>query len=542
MTHPASLPAASFVGLATRRLARPQVLWRDAGAPPDAEPQDVFCRPQPYEADSLYAAQTRVEWADRYGGTGLGRAGGSGRCATWGGTQVKGVGTTPLVAPDADALHSSGTLMLFEAATEALFAGVYQACLPFGAVPVQAIVLTGGRVVQKLGDDPQARCVRALALRPFVVRPAHFMRNLQHPDGRRPAGPAAAGWSNDAERTRRAMACLAGNLKASLGLALPDHDPAAILDAGLREAARRYAWQCAAGFAKRLPHGTLSSSNIALDGAYLDFGISGFSPSYRRRCQAHGQEPWTESLWPLRTLLALRRQWDSYREDGAGADLIGGEALSDEYGRHLQQRLAIELAKMAGLTEDMAQACPAGLLQDWLQAMRAIWTRGAHERFVNDDGAMADGRSVPAPRHAGRHDLSAILAVAGPCRDADAMDRALQPLLDDATLRAGFVRGAARVRDFLGGLAGDSHASLPAYLGRQAARKNADLPMLRRQPHAGFTLMRRFRELESDGDVGAIGAAIDGALAQARAVLGDLDPALPGATGLAQSRWLQAVG
>jgi hypothetical protein len=531
--RPALLPPSSLIEVETRRLARAEIVWQDGTDVVD--PTQVYCRPQRYEADDLYETETRVEWADRYGGTGTGAAGGSGRCTALNGLQTKGVGVTPLVAPVADPFHASGTMMLFEAATEALFAGVYQASLPFGAVAVHAVILTGGRYSQPLGDDADARCVRSLAIRPFVPRPAHFMRNFMYPDGNRAAGPTAHGITVDCWRTEQAMACLATNFKTSLTLSASENDEMALLDAGLRELTRRLAWQCAAGFAKRLPHGTLSCSNIALNGAYLDFGVSNFLPSYRRLCWAHGQEPWTEAMWPLRTVLSLRQQLDKYRPLILGGAIVSCDDLTEEYGRHFQQRLAIEMAKMAGLTEDMASACPAELLRTWLKAMRSTWTRGAQERFVTDSGRLADGRAAPPPRQLGRFDLNAILAAAGPCGDAESMDRALAPLLGDPTLRREFVNAASEVRRWLRNLVEpEGSSNLDAYLARQALRKNADLPALKREKSAGLDLLKPFRQLEIAGNTAAIGPAIDRALVQARHVLADLDPALPGDTGVAQ--------
>lgn len=540
----ALLPPSSFVGVQTRRLARPELLWKSADPSAVAFDADqVFCCPQAYEADALYRPETRLEWADRYGGGGTGAAGGSGRCAAFNSVQIKGVGATPLVAPDADAYHSSGTLMLFEAATEALFAGVYQISLPFGAVPVQAILLTGGRYTRALGGNPDAPCVRSLAVRPFVARPAHFMRNFMNPLGRRAAGEAAPGMTADAQRTAGAMAYLAANFQASLSLAPTETDEAALLDAGFREVARRLAWQCAASFAKRLPHGTLSCSNIGLDGAFLDFGVSNFAPAYRRQCWAHGQEPWTESLWPIRTLISLRQQLDKYRPSLQGSGLIGAEMLARVYEEHFQQRLAIEMCRMAGLTEDMGVACPSDLTQAWLNAMREVWTRGAHERFVGDPGAMVGGEAAPPPRQTGRYDLNAVMAAAGPCVDAEHMDRALAPLLDEVKVRTDFVKTACQVRAWLRNDVGDpAAAGLDAYLGRQALRKNAVIPALQRVRADGLDVVPPFRTLEVRGDTGDIGSAIDTALAQARQVLLDLDPLLPGNTGIAQMQAMANAG
>jgi hypothetical protein len=67
------LPKQLWVPVMTRRLSKPRVLWTG----PDAaaagfDPEQVYCCQMPYEPDDLYIDQTRVEWADRYGGVGAG--------------------------------------------------------------------------------------------------------------------------------------------------------------------------------------------------------------------------------------------------------------------------------------------------------------------------------------------------------------------------------------------------------------------------------------------------------------------------------------
>lgn len=530
------LPPASLVGVQTRRLRYAEFAWRDSTQEAKAlDLEQIFCCPQSYEADDLYDSDVRSEWADKYGGSGVGAAGGSGRCSVFNGTQTKGVGKTPLVTPFADPLHSSGTVMLFEAATEALFAGVYQTALPFGAVPVHAVILTGGRHAPALGTEAAAPCIRSLVVRPFVPRPAHFMRNVRHPDGMRMAGPDAPGMTLDAWRTKQAMACLGNSLKASLGLSDRDDNELALLDAGLRELNRRLAWQSAASFAKRLPHGSLSCSNISLSGAFLDFGIAGFVPSYRRLCRAHGQEPWTESALPLKTLLSLRQQLDKYRPVVRGSGVVSCDDLGKDYALHFQHRLAVELAKMAGLTEDMARACPGELLHPWLKAMRDILTCGANERFVTDAGRLAGNVAPPPPRQAGRFDLNAIFAKAGGYADAQSMDRALMPLLDHPFLRKAFVNSATQVRAWLRQHYGHAPATnIDLYLGRQALRKNQIIDGLQRESSAGLDVIQPFRRLEICADTAAIDDTIKQTLCQARHVLADLDPALPGCTGIEQ--------
>ena len=530
------LPPAAFAELTTHRLARPELVLQGSGAQAAGfDAGQVFCCPKPEEPQSLYTTQSRTELADRYGGIGAGMAGGSGRCSSYGSLQTKGVGVTPLVAPNADAHHSSGTMTLTGALEEALFGEVFQLALPFGALPVHAVLTT--ERLSATGRPPAE--ARALAVRPLVARPAHFLRNLLNPDGRAASGAQAPGLTCDADRVRLAMAFLATNLQLALRLDMPGADEAEILDAGLKELVRRLAWQFAAGFAKRLPHGSMSCSNLALSGAYLDFGLSSFVPAYRRICWANGQDSWTESLSPVRTLVSLRRQLDCYRPSLRTASVISADDMAIQFGQHLQQRLAVEMAKMAGLTEDMAQACPADLLAAWLTAMRDIFQRGADERFVVNPGAMADGAPAPAPRRSGRYDLNAVLSVAAPCVDGQDMDRALAPLLDDPALRLRFVRAAVDVRHSLLASAGDAGANLAAYLGAQAERKNTVLDGLQRDTWFRTVAIRR---IEDSADADRIHAVMDETLAWSRHVLSDLHPWLPGANGLEQLQAWPASG
>jgi hypothetical protein len=529
------LPDSSWMPLTTRRLRQPRLLWQSPEANSAGfDPEQVYCCPKDYEAATIYGDEMRQEWADRYGGIGVGGAGGSGRCSTFQGLQTKGVGVTPLVAADADANHSSGTLMLVEAALEALYAAVYQMSLPYGAVPVHALVWTGGSYTRRFDHNDKSPCLRTLVVRPYTPRPAHFMRNLLHRDGRLPAGVEAPGQTRDAWRTMQAMSCLAVNFKVELRLDTPQEDEAACLDAGFKELARRYAWQAAASFAKRLPHGTLSASNIALSGAYLDYGLSSFVPSYRRLSwPPTWQDPWTEPQVPIQTLATLRQQLDKYRPQMREAPIISIQNLAADYQRVLAQRLAVEMAKMAGLTEDMALACPADLLDTWFKVMREIWTRGAGEQFVHYSGSMVNGAPTPPPRSAGRYDLNLLLPTLWQHAGPDATDQALAPSLTDPTLRARLIHASQAVQASLVQWAGVSTGALQSYLARQAQRKNASLEVIQRDTYAHHPAFGAF---EAAMDVDHVGATIDTLISEARRILCDLDPELPGPTGQEQLR------
>lgn len=536
---PLLLPATSWVPMTTRRLRTPHVLWQSPEASAAGfDPDQIYCCPKDYEAPESYGDETRQEGADRYGGIGVGTAAGSGRCSTFNGMQTKGVGVTPLVAPDADANHSSGTLMLVEAALEAVYGAVFNQCLPFGAVPVHALVWTGGRYARTFDHDAAAPCHRTLAFRPYVPRPAHFMRNVANAEGRLPAVSRAVGWTRDAWRTVEAMSCLALNLKTELNLEVPLEDEAACLDAGLRELAKRYAWQAAASFAKRLPHGTLSASNLALSGAYLDYGLSSFVDRYRRLSWPPlWQDPWTEPQLPIQVLASLRQQLDKYRPQMRGQPIAGVQDLTAVYERELTQRLGIEMARMAGLTEDLAQRLPVPAMERWLTVMREVWTRGAGERFVHYAGHVESGVPTPPPRKAGRYDLNAVFSQLWLDADAEIADRRLAPFLNDDHLRCRFVTAAFAVRQELQASLNLKSELLTRYLIRQAQRKNSSLAVIERDC---FALHPAFTALEASGEVGRVGPTIEAMLAESRTVLSDGDPGLSAVTGMGQLRELAA--
>jgi len=523
------LPDSSFVSVTTRRLARPMLLWQDERATAMGfDPERVFCCPVASDAPEAYADETRVEQADRYGGFGLGQAGGSGRCSVYGGLQTKGVGVTPLVTPVRNEWYTSGTLPVESAVLEALFAQVYQAALPFGAVPTLAVLLT-----QPPASGVATRTARALAIRPFVLRPAHFMRNLLHPSERLPQGLLAPGLTRDAFRVQQALGQLANGLGASLDLSPRGGSEADVIDHGLRELARRMAWQFAAGFAKRLPHGTISPSNLALSSQYLDFGLSRFERVYRRR-HLDVQEPGAESHFGLQTLLTLRQQLDKYHPGLRGA-VITPDALSQLFSTTMEERLTVELGRMAGLTEDLAQACPKPLLQSWTKVMLDIRRRGA-----KDEPSAASGGCTPQLSTWGvnpnRPDFSVVLTLAAPHGTAEAMARAVAPHLADENLRSRFVAAAVETRQALCHSLEFQACDLTRYLSMQARRKNAPLTELETDGHFPIPLIA---DIEAHGYAAdELRQRLSGAIENARATLSDLAPDIPGTNGLEQLRQL----
>jgi hypothetical protein len=199
----------------------------------------------------------RTVHADRYGDPrGTSPHGGSGRVATIGHFQVKGIGRTPLVG-DATWVHSHGQMSLTEAICEAIFGEILDMELPHGAVPAIAIIDSGESM-----NTPQGELRRALLVRPAALRPAHLLRAPSFV----PSTGLAVAPSPDAARVRDSIAHLA-----SMG----DADRMELhLPSNLADLLDRLARQAATADALRLFSGGMFASNVALSGAILDFGVA----------------------------------------------------------------------------------------------------------------------------------------------------------------------------------------------------------------------------------------------------------------------------
>jgi hypothetical protein len=190
--------------------------------------------------------------ADRYGSSHGSRwHGGSGRCGAAGALNAKGIGRTPLTAAAPEASHGDGRLSLAEAVREAISAELAGIELPHGAVPVVAILATGG------GADVG----EAIVVRPNVVRAAHFERSLLFGT----AGTEGSDQALDAVRTCDLVRAAADGRMAF---------------AGLQAMFEGFGEQLGAAQAHRLWQGRFLTSNIAITGALVDFGSFRSVPSW----------------------------------------------------------------------------------------------------------------------------------------------------------------------------------------------------------------------------------------------------------------------
>ncbi|MBZ3300294.1 hypothetical protein IPR10_23560 [Xanthomonas perforans] len=207
----------------------------------------------------------QVVFADRYGSSGLGPHGGSGRAAVFGSFHVKGVGPTPLVASSTDWWHSHGGMWLEEAIREGIYSEIVEEEFPYGASSVIAIIDIGVRCLLPNGKLGKRK---ALLVRELEVRPAHMERACVFKVDEVP--PTRL---KDVERVRQAVnrySHLFGSID------------------GLTDMFHRFGQQAGYGQVHRLFHGGYFTSNISVLGRLLDFGgFRSVGNWYRARSMDH---------------------------------------------------------------------------------------------------------------------------------------------------------------------------------------------------------------------------------------------------------------
>lgn len=271
------LPKRQYVKVKARRLKGARVLWinrrylrehgvdvPDGPMTPEVEAAllDAFAYGVPGmgEPESAFGRRRKVMFADRYGGSGTGTNVGSGRAASAGKIQVKGIGRTPLAVETRD--HANGLVSLEEGMREVFWAEVNQE-LPYGANQVIALIDRGTRTeTPDRGKQPNV-----LVVREDPIRPAHFMPLYD----KRQYEMASLDPRTYADRLARALPVPGAARKAPLEERIAE---------GFLTYVDRTARQNAAAFVRKFYHGATSESNIELSGRYLDYGTETALPAH----------------------------------------------------------------------------------------------------------------------------------------------------------------------------------------------------------------------------------------------------------------------
>jgi hypothetical protein len=280
------LPTAQFVAQPVRFVRDPVEVWRSAqfhGLPV------AIGTPVSVGEEALFGDPAGLAYVERYGGMGIGRNGGGARCALYAGMVVKGFGASALGGRGQDYWHSFGGLSLREAVREAVWGETLNQLLPHGAVQTEAVVLTGGEVPLHYPDSAgRAHAPRALSFRRPFVRLAHFLPATLFLPNRAHEGQLLP---EDA-RTRESILSLPRVLACLYGEQAPDAD----LMQQLELLFRRCGTQAGAARALRLVHGSITASNIGLDGRLLDFGMTSAVSDFGRVRTVRGfPDAWGQS-------------------------------------------------------------------------------------------------------------------------------------------------------------------------------------------------------------------------------------------------------
>ncbi len=283
-----NLPPSSFISFKTYKLKGSELVWfnydlaREYGFTGDiSEISQEILEKYSYVSDGYVGEEfldlndNKEFFADRYGSRYEACNGGSARCGYDGIFQVKGIGANPLVSSNIDRGHSNGKLFLDEAILESIWGEICHSHLPFGSVRTLAIIRTNvDSEFTYLQGNPLMPC--ALVVREFAIRPAHFERctffwpKKEHLSLR----------DNDATRVEEAIGLLPRLVHSS-------EQDKTILES-LITIIIKMAKQISYSRIKGIPHGSLTSSNISIDGRFLDFGTITAVPDFKNYLLSNG--------------------------------------------------------------------------------------------------------------------------------------------------------------------------------------------------------------------------------------------------------------
>ncbi|QWT22126.1 hypothetical protein KPL74_08975 [Bacillus sp. NP157] len=321
-----------------------------------------------------------VRWvdADRYGSsTGMNPHGGSGRVATIGRFQVKGIGITPLTSAAAPDDYASGAMPLEEGIREALYSEVAAQEFPGGVVPVVAVLDTGMTAPDFERRTGHVR--RGLLVRPAVHRAAHVERA---PMFTRAIVPGAVNHPDDALRCREMVRAWLKPHGGDANAALMDH---------LSLVARQLAF----AQVNRLSVGGYFTSNVTLGGQCLDFGnMHAFASWSESRVLVNIPGLGREQVMVKRALGSLahflHRLSDTRRP-------VDPHKLASTFEQMHEEAISAEFRRMAGVNVPGISSRAAELVE---QVLRQTFRQHQRSRAVYKFGRVAH-RAGPFPGESG---------------------------------------------------------------------------------------------------------------------------------------------
>lgn len=472
------LDPSSYTKVVAHRLTQARVLWinyallREMGIDVPAEGMTTqfekeileafgYAIPQADDPSHLFGPETKEFYADRYGGLGMNGNLGSGRAASAGKVQIKGIGKTPLVGRKVtDYGHAHGGASISESIQEAIWGEILHREMPNGANRVLAVISTG-TYTQHSGWKEE----RALSVRVDPLRPAHFLSN-----GSVDGEDAKA----DALRVNRVLSRLRDSLpKREETKHLSDHDAIAL---GLREFIAKTGQQYAASYARRFFHGATSPSNFLMDGGSIDYGTQTAIPDFQKVKVLSDESYFGDTMMQKTDLLheiiddlaktlppSLRKAVPSREE----SDRLFDEA----YFPHLRS----EMLRLTGAPPELVSKMKNDPAANELAEELLKIARAGHDEVIEPKGQTLQFR--------GTYDLGAILNLLASHdkKSKRGLSAALKPLIPKIEVRRSLI---AHFSDFYTSLqtqarkAGIPKAVLAKYVREAAEVRNRSQPDL----------------------------------------------------------------
>ena len=492
----------SYVKVETQKLTKARVAWvnwdylRKSGfevgeekitpeierALLDAFGWGVRAQDEPEEAFSK--KEKKTFYADRYGGDGLAGNMGSGRAASAGEIQIKGIGKTELVTVTGSH-HSNGTADMGEALREAIYGEVGQV-LPFGANRVIAVLDRGTRTTMEDGRIQ----TNALIVREDPLRSAHYMKNLW---GR---GPLMD--SEDA-RTKEVLKFI--DKAMPVPESLRNASPAEQMRGSIYAYADRIAAQYAAAYALKIYHGATSVSNIEITGRFIDYGTITTVPDYGKFKilsinDAVGETNEFRDILMLEFLRNLRDHLPKNKAAGLPTDQELGDYFLKQY-RSFHHR---EFLRLTGLP--LSEVIK-------IESKQATWSLTDLMERVATEGR----KSVQDPQNTTRltkYNLNRIMVKLASARTLNegALNLAIVSDLENKDLRHRLVKDYAKV---LGSASFNQEALIAEAQNRNAERSEAYRWELYKSTH------QMILDYPKHNDPKKLGAEVDAVINQFRA-------------------------
>ncbi len=503
------LPDSSYVEFNAYKLAHPKLLWINwdylrehgiefpaEGLTPEFESQIMdtlaYAIPNARDPPETFLSIVKKFFADRYGGGGMGVNWGSGRAASAGKIQIKGIGQTPLVGEGQSFEHAHGRASIEESIREAIWGEVTHQGLPYGGNRTIAIIDTGTSTLWADGGKQ----ANALIIREDPLRPAHYLGVRQ--------GSGAALKATEPERVKTAVKWIDKSLP---GTAV-----------GAREYVSRIARQYAHAFATRLFHGTTSASNFEISGRFLDFGTMTAQPGYAKIKVLSFVDP-AGDITAVRSNLV--RDFFTEMKSTALGNIPGTpdvDELLKAFTIQYDQALSTSFVELTGIPPHLAKAHESTREETLGKLLHTLATIGAKE--ANVDKAMIVDTST--------YDIKKILTQLADAHTLEpaALGGAIAQSLPSEEYRnpltqaySAFMKPAFDIAE----KAGISAQNLHTYLAENVRLRNAEVPELYRDQMMR-TNVALIDEYARTGDATAIGDSIDSRIQNNRRQFKSADP------------------